>query len=192
MEFSNKTWPGNYEVAMPHKDPEEGKAYQKDYHAKNRDARNAKRRKYHAENADRENLRSKTYAKNNREKVKSINKADYIKKRDTFNGRAAILWRTARDRAKARSELFSLTLEYVKRGMSAPCPRTGVIFDLNVKNGRSNPFSPSIDRIKAGEPYSNDNVQIVCWAYNRMKSDMSDEDLLTFCKFVVRQAEIVK
>jgi len=59
------------------------------------------------------------------------------------------------------------------------CSKTGIPFE---KQGA---FSPSIDRIDSCLPYTHDNIQIVCWIYNRCKQVDSDEDVLLFAKQLV-------
>ena len=157
--------------------------YHREYHAKNRDARNAARKSRHAKNKEHHLAYCKKYREENADTVRKIKKIGYAKKRDTFEGRALILWRSAKQRARMRGEGFSLTMEHVTRGLSQPCPRTGVVFDFRTLE-RANPYAPSVDKIDRTKPYSDDNVQIVCWAYNRMKSDMTDAELLLFCKLV--------
>jgi hypothetical protein len=173
---------------MPHKNLQERNEYHHEYHAKNRVERNATRKARHAENKERHTEYCKRYREENAEKVRTIKKLGYVKRRDTFQGRALILWRSARARAKQRNEIFTLTLNHVVKGMQQPCPYTGVFFDLKTLE-RANPYAPSVDRKDCTRPYSNENVQIVCWAYNRMKSDMSESELLFFCKLIVKQAE---
>lgn len=48
-----------------------------------------------------------------------------------------------------------------------------------------NPFNVSIDRIKPGRAYSLSNIRLVCNSINTMRSNLSDEEFLSFCKAVV-------
>jgi len=54
------------------------------------------------------------------------------------------------------------------------CERTGIKFEL-VHGSVRHPYGPSVDRIDANGFYSDENVQIVCWAYNVGKAEMTDE-----------------
>jgi hypothetical protein len=44
----------------------------------------------------------------------------------------------------------------------------------------------SIDRIDPTKGYTEDNVQLVCAQVNMMKSDMSLEELYTFCEAILK------
>lgn len=108
------------------------------------------------------------------------------KRSERIDVRAKMLLKVAQARAVARSQPFTLTLQHVVDGLSkGTCPRTGVRFNLKTGNGIG-PRSPSLDRIRPAGPYSNKNVQIVCWQYNVMKQRLTDAQLLKFCKAVVK------
>jgi len=56
------------------------------------------------------------------------------------------------------------------------CEITGIEFsDEPCGSSRKRPFIPSIDRIKAKEPYSLENCRLVCWAANLALHDWGDE-----------------
>lgn len=56
------------------------------------------------------------------------------------------------------------------------CALTGVkFFDEHNTASRSHPYAPSIDRIKAGEGYTQDNCRIVCHAANVMLFDWGED-----------------
>lgn len=69
------------------------------------------------------------------------------------------------------------------------CEATGIPFDLETRTAdihASNPWVPSIDRIDSSLPYSKSNVQIVVYMYNVCKSEFKKEDVIKFCKGVIR------
>lgn len=107
----------------------------------------------------------------------------YKQRRETVEGRASTLFTGARQRAVIRGEPLLLTLEHVIEGIRrGRCPRTGMWFDLRiVERHKQNPCAPSLDRINSQGPYSNENVQVVCWQYNAMKQALTPEELLFFC-----------
>jgi len=75
------------------------------------------------------------------------------------------------------------------------CEVTGIPFDLySVTNDSvhaKNPWVPSLDRIDSSKPYSKDNVQVVVFMYNVCKAEFNHDDVITFCKSILRQeAEI--
>ena len=47
----------------------------------------------------------------------------------------------------------------------------------------------SIDRINPDEGYTLENTQIVCMAVNQMKSDLTMDELLLFCKYIIKNNE---
>jgi hypothetical protein len=51
------------------------------------------------------------------------------------------------------------------------------------------PWIISLDQILPGAGYSCDNVQLVAWAANRAKGDLTQEDFLVLCKAVVSLAQ---
>lgn len=76
-------------------------------------------------------------------------------------------------------------LEGIKKGF---CPVTGIVFDLGPSpDGKSqNHFAPSLDRIQPEKGYTNENTRVVIWQYNRMKGEITDEEVYEMCKqFIV-------
>lgn len=51
------------------------------------------------------------------------------------------------------------------------------------------PTHISIDRIDSSKGYTTDNVQLVCCVVNRMKSNMTHNELSYWCKNIVENAE---
>ena len=47
------------------------------------------------------------------------------------------------------------------------------------------PYNASVDRINPGEDYSLNNIRLVCNHVNMMRSNLSDEQLIEFCKAIV-------
>lgn len=107
----------------------------------------------------------------------------------TRQARAKVLFKAAKTRAGYRKEPFTLTLDHVRAGLDCGvCPRTGYWFDFTAGSG-INPRSPSLDRIDPNGPYSDVNIQVVCWQYNVMKQRLTDAELLEFCKAVTEAAK---
>lgn len=110
----------------------------------------------------------------------------------TTHGRASTLFNAAKKRARLSKEPFLLdfhfVLENVNRGF---CQRTGLKFDLSLQPSKErlrfmNPLSPSIDKINHSGIYEPSNVQFVCTWYNLAKMQLSDEEMINFCKHVAR------
>lgn len=124
------------------------------------------------------------WADRNREKI-NINQRVY---QTTVRGRANVLLNAALVRANKKNELFKLTGDHVFAGiLSGYCCKTLFPFDLSLKRDgayKINPYSPSIDKINPMGIYEPSNVQYVCTWYNLAKGQMTEADLITFCKRV--------
>lgn len=80
----------------------------------------------------------------------------------------------AKTRCNKRKLPFSLDAEDICRRMFVGrCEATGIPFDLaNVGTAEHrNPFSPSLDQVDPGRGYTKENVMVVCWGWNLMKSN---------------------
>lgn len=106
-------------------------------------------------------------------------------------GRAHLMFNAAQTRAKQQGKEFRLAYEDILAGISKGyCARTGIPFDFEMgyklrSSTNFNPRSPSIDKIDAFGIYEPSNVQYVCTWYNMAKSQMTDAELLEFCKTLV-------
>lgn len=112
--------------------------------------------------------------------VKSRNSSLAKKYGATIQGKCSRLWSKAKARAEKRNLPFSITPELLQKHFQenhGKCNVTGVMLYLeSIGNGNRHPFAPSIDQIVAGKGYTPDNIQIVAFAYNMLKSTLSDED----------------
>lgn len=55
---------------------------------------------------------------------------------------------------------------------------------ISLRHERGSLYNLSIDRIKAGEEYSVDNIQLICRCINNWRSNTSIEDFIYICKKV--------
>lgn len=62
------------------------------------------------------------------------------------------------------------------------CCKTGIKFDLGETEFKNNPFCASPDRIDSSLGYTKENTQWVCWIYNQMKGEYTEEILNRFIK----------
>jgi len=61
-----------------------------------------------------------------------------------------------------------------------------------IRKAGKNIYNASIDRITPGGDYIISNIRLVCNHVNMMRSNLSDLDLLSFCRAIVNyQAEII-
>jgi len=75
----------------------------------------------------------------------------------------------------------------VELAISGSCTKTGIPFSLSHRGkGKQHPFSASPDRINSDIGYTKANVQWVCWMFNRMKGDSTEEDISLFVEGLVR------
>lgn len=194
-------WAGYHEKWRT-KDPEKYREYYRNYYADNRTRVRELARKAYAANAEkRRELAREAYAANpekhreyqrewraeNREKTRKAGRRYNV----TLNGRASRLLKGARQRAQSKGESFHLTheriLNVIERGV---CEQTGLQFNLepDPKGRRTNRYAPSVDRLDKTRPYSDSNVQIVCWAYNIAKGESTDAETWDFGRRLVNHS----
>lgn len=99
------------------------------------------------------------------------------------------LWRKG---AKVRGISWELTDSYLLALMSntTACPVLNLPLSYQCYTGRgagnSNPARASLDRIDSSKCYQEGNVQIVSWAFNQIKSNFTDDQLLFYCESIVK------
>lgn len=95
------------------------------------------------------------------------------------------LWLTSRNTSKRTSrKLGDLTSEQIEQKMveqQFKCALSGLTLDLN-----DPVVKPSLDRIDSQGPYTADNVQLVGWFVNRMKSDLPQHLFIQLCREVAK------
>lgn len=69
------------------------------------------------------------------------------------------------------------------------CAMSGVPLTCLLEQGKKFKTNASIDRIKAGEEYTPDNIQLVCSALNSWRGDTDLLEFLWFCKQVTNYQE---
>lgn len=69
------------------------------------------------------------------------------------------------------------------------CALSGIALTCELKLGVKNNTNASIDRIEAGGPYTEDNIQLVCISLNRWRADTSIEDFVAICREVVKHQD---
>lgn len=138
---------------------------------------------------DAKQKRQVLYAKN-REKTEFIeaNKKRGDKFYNSLEGRAKTLFNGIKSRQPDATVTYEQILNDMKNGICA-VTRIPLDFDMKTykeKTGRrSNPFSPSVDKINPNKGYTPENTRIVIWQYNMMKSELSDGEMYLICQAVV-------
>lgn len=97
------------------------------------------------------------------------------------------LLHSVRTRCSEKGLPFDLTedwvLEKFRRGV---CEASGLPLNLFDSAGvGERPWGPSLDRIDPSRGYTTDNVQLVCWIYNRAKGAGSHTDVLKMAKAII-------
>lgn len=104
--------------------------------------------------------------------------------RSTTKGAILTSFQACKGRSKKSDIPFTITREYVtelfekQKGL---CALTGV--ELIPKSGHT---SPSLDKMNPKLGYVEGNVQWVAWKANAIKSDMTMEELYSFCETVLK------
>lgn len=94
----------------------------------------------------------------------------------------------ARDRSNRNGNEFTITEEFVKNLLVVQdykCAISGIPLTFELGSGRVY-TNVSLDRKDAQKGYTEENVQLVCMAVNQMKSDMTIEQLVDFCKSIIK------
>jgi hypothetical protein len=103
----------------------------------------------------------------------------------TPNGRAGRLFAGIRNRDPNTDLTVDWIADKIEKGF---CEVTGLPFDLERDGERTaRAFCPSIDRIDCSKGYTTDNVQVVCWIYNRSKGVDSHETVLRFAEAICKK-----
>jgi hypothetical protein len=89
------------------------------------------------------------------------------------------LLQQCRKSANKRGQECTITAEHIAELLiPMRCSVTGMRLSWEFDNGgdrsQTNPRAPSIDRIDSTKGYTPDNVQVVCWVFNRFKGNLPD------------------
>ena len=112
----------------------------------------------------------KTYYKKNRAKRLAYAAGLYYKRRKEKPGH--MLWLAARQRAKRYELEFDITEDDIKDPLV--CPILGI--EIIPGAPPRSPNLPSLDRIDNDKGYTKDNVQVISYRANTLKSDMTVEE----------------
>jgi hypothetical protein len=98
-------------------------------------------------------------------------------RRNDFNYRLKMLINASKQRAVKKQIEHCITVEDLKEiyPKDGCCPVFG--FKLKFGNAGFREHSPSIDRIDSSKGYTKDNIQILSWRANRLKTDATVEEL---------------
>lgn len=88
-------------------------------------------------------------------------------------------------RCEAKGIPFDLELKDIQ--LNTHCKYLGIELDYSRGSGRRD-NSPSLDRIDPTKGYIKGNIEIISDKANRMKNNATKEELITFSKFVLKEA----
>jgi len=96
------------------------------------------------------------------------------------------LWYSAKLRARAKNLEFTLSREFVEKGvLNGKCAVTKLKFSKKSSSKTHRSFAASIDRIDSKLGYTDSNCQIVCWIYNRAKGNGTHKEVLILAEALV-------
>lgn len=133
------------------------------------------------------------FRKNRDRRCKKCKKEQYTKRLLSNKGNQGIdrliteRYAGLKDRAKKNGLLVDFDREYLKElweNQNHKCALSGIEMTTTFFQGRTL-TNISVDRIDSSKGYIKENVQLVCMAINQMKSDMSKEELINFCKLII-------
>lgn len=90
------------------------------------------------------------------------------------------------DRRKLENNLDLQFLIDLWNQQNGKCAISGKLMSHKANPRMHNLTNGSLDRIDSKKPYFKNNVQWVCWIVNRMKGENSVEDLLEWCKIILK------
>lgn len=137
---------------------------------------------YHCRSCDKEYQQKRR--SQNSESLKEYSKKYLQKKKQNFEFRLQMLLNASKQRALSKNREHTITLEDIKEAypIDNKCPVFG--FDLEFGDAGFREKSPSIDRIDSSKGYTKDNIQIISWKANRLKSSATTEDLEILLAFL--------
>jgi hypothetical protein len=148
---------------MPHKDPEEHRAYQRKY----------------------QKVHRKLW-------LSRQTKSERWRTSKPLNARASYLASEANKRARQQGRLGTITQEWVLAKLEAGvCEVSGLPLHMPTRPGigTRGVFTPSLDRTVPGGDYTPENVRVVCWGYNAAKGIGSHADVLKLAEALCTAAK---
>lgn len=110
-----------------------------------------------------------------------------VRQKEFHNARQKRPWRqclaNARNRSLKKGFSFDLTREWCEQNWTGTCALTGLPFMFGTQT--LFPFSPSIDRIKSSEGYTQNNCRFVLFAVNSFKGTGTDEQMLEIANALI-------
>lgn len=156
---------------------------QRKYNEKNKNQRIIYRKKHYIENRDKLLAKSKEWSLANPERVKERGQKYWRE------NRAGKMLTQVRKNSKDNGMVCDMTYEWFQVRLDAGvCEMSGMPFDMESKRG---PNSPSIDRIRAGAPYTRDNCRMILWSLNHALSNYGEDYVFSvFRNIFIKRGEM--
>lgn len=107
------------------------------------------------------------------------------KDRDRYRSNPAkTLWAKARQRARLKGVEFAITTGDIH--IPTHCPVFGT--ELRMGSRASHYDAPTLDRIDPARGYTPDNIVVISWRANKIKSDATVEELRRLAEFFLNLA----
>ena len=147
---------------------------------------NERQRAWRAKNAEKAKAYRARYSAANKDEILERQRLTYRKKHGTKGRKeyklSASCFQRARRVARERGWEFDLTREFLDSIAPTHCPVLGLKLEVSTgKGGADNSYS--IDRVDSSKGYTKDNVVIISWRANRIKSDSTPEELRKLADF---------
>jgi hypothetical protein len=132
----------------------------------------------------------KLYRERHKDKLKAYAKQYYLENKAKINATnlanktanpERVLWQSAKERAAKYNLEFTINVDDIV------IPQHCGILGIPLVKGRNKPIanSPSLDRIDCNLGYTKENIQVISFKANTMKSNATKEDLIIFANWVM-------
>lgn len=144
------------------------------------EAKRAQARRKEREAADKAEAKAEKHRAAAEDAARHRAEAERVKVERKLRAKIRAKWRMTKKGADARELSFTLTEEDVDKLLrGGTCAKTGIAFEA------LGDFAASIDRVDNTKGYTIDNVQAVCWIYNRAKGTSTDAAVLRMAEALV-------
>lgn len=127
----------------------------------------------------------------------SCKKKQYLKRKENNRGKKDLdrllleRWHGLKDRAIRKNYKVDFDWKFLKElwnKQNGLCAISNVQMTFIMNDGRVS-TNVSVDKINSKDTYTTNNIQLVCMAVNQMKNDLEINELLYFCKEIIKNYE---
>lgn len=99
---------------------------------------------------------------------------------------ALVLWSKAKQRARLKGLEFSIALTDIH--IPERCPVFGTLLTTGTRANHND--APTLDRIDPKKGYTPDNIVVMSWRANKIKSDATADEIAKLAAFLVNLAAV--